>query len=349
MKRYYNSILAMLALASIISACEDGLKAGDTLYPVEEENYDARVYINEIGYADNTVTYNLIHNTLLDEIFNFPESFEFYLHITKPVDKDVTVTVALDSESCATYSNDYTRLSESTVSLANTSVTIPAGKMVSTEPVVIRFTSGSEIKDMVQYAVAAVKIASISTALEDVHIGKDHNTLFTCFEKESVASNIKGQDSNDLNSLEQIPYENYVVSAYSWEGEYTYGAWEGTSNLSDESSKTYVGYEYGYLDIYATFNSEETISGLSFCYGQNVGWCPMNIEILTSNDGENWVSQGEFVNEVFPSKSTQYIPIVFYSGVKCKYVDFFVSSTYWSYYYGDYYFYPCVSEMKLYK
>ncbi|MGN1238330.1 MAG: carbohydrate-binding protein, partial [Muribaculaceae bacterium] len=51
-------LLAVLLLP--LTACDDEPEVGSTLYPVEPENYDARLFINETAMPGNQATLEVI-------------------------------------------------------------------------------------------------------------------------------------------------------------------------------------------------------------------------------------------------------------------------------------------------
>ncbi|MGM9767583.1 MAG: DUF1735 domain-containing protein [Candidatus Cryptobacteroides sp.] len=337
MKTIKYSILALIAAGAFVCSCEEEPEVGSTLYPEAEETFEPRVYINETDIIGNTAELSVIQ-TPQDVLA--PDNISFYLRLTKAAAEDVQVSVALDTPEA----EGYTSLSSSSVNLINPTVTIPAGKLVSSEPVTLGFVMSEEFKGDWTNAITSVRISEVSSP--DVLIGSDHNTLTAHLEKEFT--NFKGQSSADLDGLVQIPYDSYTVDAWSYDDYSTYGSWEETSNLSDGSSSTFVGNSYGYLDIVITFDQPVPVSALSFCYYYYSGYCPKDIEIFTSDDYVNWTSQVAFANTLQPRESTEEIPVVFYSPLTCKYIEFYVYSCFYSAVYGNYYLFPSVSEMKLY-
>ena len=337
MKTIKYSILALISAGAFVCSCEEEPEVGSTLYPEAEETFEPRVYINETDIIGNTAELSVVQ-TPQDVLA--PDNISFYLRLTKAATEDVQVTVSLDSPEA----EGFTSLTSSSVNLVNPTVTIPAGKLVSSGPVTLEFVMSDEFKGDWTKAITSAKISEVSSP--DVLIGSDHNTITARLEKKFT--NFKGQSSDDLKNLVQIPYDRYTVDAWSCDDYYVYGTWEGTSNLSDGSSSTYVGYEYGYLDIVITFDKPVPVSALSFCYYNSSGWCPKDIEIFTSDDYVNWTSQAALSNAVQPRKNTDEVPVVFYSPLTCKYLEFYVYSCFWSAGYGYDYWYPAVSEMKLY-
>lgn len=336
------SIMAFLAAGAIFSSCEEEPEVGSTLYPVEEENFDPRIFINEPDLIGNTVNLSIVQTP---QDIMIPDAVSFYLKSTARVPEDVSVTVALDEGAISGYSEEYIKLSAGTVKLSNATVTIPAGEVISSEPVTLELVETDELKGDWSKAVAGLKIGEVSSPL--VTIGSDHNTLTACIEK--AVTNIKGQSSDDITALEQISYDSYTVDAWSYDDYYTYGSWEGTSNISDGNARTYVGYSYGVLDIVISFDEPTSVSALTFCFGGSSGYCPRDIEFFTSNDYENWTSQGQLANSIQPSKNTQAVPVVFYSPAECNYFEILVTSCFYSVNYGNDYLFPCISELKLYK
>lgn len=325
-----KSSIMMMALLPLFTACQSEPEVGDTLYPVEQENYDARVYINEVAAPGNAVTFDVIQTPV--EMLMPEGTVSFYVRLTKPVEGDVTVTVAEDAEAAAAYDGNATALAPGTLSFSNTSVTIPSGSTVSTQPIEATVVASDALTSVTDKAVVAVKLVSSTNG---VAIGSTNNAYYVCFDK--TFTNMKGQSTADLADRTQIPYSSYTL-----EDDYGYDV---TYELSDGNSSTDI---YGYYEFYvkATFENPTPVSAVVFYAGNYYPYyySPKTIEVLTSNDGQEWESQtgGTITNTIRPNSASTAIPVVLYSPITCKYVKLRVVD---SFYYG----YSYISELKLYQ
>ena len=67
-----------------------------------------------------------------------PENIlNFHVQLSKPVDQDVKVTVSLDKAKAAEYDETAETLDADALTLLTSEVTIPAGKTISTEEIVV--------------------------------------------------------------------------------------------------------------------------------------------------------------------------------------------------------------------
>ena len=176
-------------------------EVGSTLYPEAEETFEPRVYINQTDFIGNTAELSVVQ-TPQDVLA--PDNISFYLRLTKAATEDVQVTVSLDSPEA----EGFTSLTSSSVNLVNPTVTIPAGKLVSSGPVTLEFVMSDEFKGDWTKAITSARISEVSSP--DVLIGSDHNTITARLEKKFT--NFKGQSSDDLKNLVQIPYDSYFLT-----------------------------------------------------------------------------------------------------------------------------------------
>ncbi len=332
-----HSILPLVALLPLLTACQSEPEVGTPLHPVDAETYGAKVYINEIATPTNVSSAKILQTPV--ELIYTPDTCQFYVHLTQPLSTDITVTVAEDEAAATAYDGEATALPTGTLKVLNSSVTIPAGATVSTEPVRYLAPESEALRSFSGTAVSALKLQSVSGS-NDVTIGNDHNAYYQVFTK--VVTNYKGQSSSDLATHTQLAYSTYSVSING----------ETTTDLSDNNTSTYyLDYDNGGgFDVLFTFDQPQKVGALSYKYGYSWGYVPVTVEILTSNDGTEWTSQtgGEVQNEQI-SYSSKDIPFCFYSAVTCRYVKLRVVDCYYGIYYGSEYDYPCISEAKLYE
>lgn len=326
-----KSTLLLLAALPLFTACQDEPEVGSTLYPTEQENYGPKAYINEIGGAGNEAAVEVVQTPVA---LMLPEegSISFRVKLTAPVDNDVTVNIVADTEKAAAYKSGCEALPAAGFQIKNAQVRIPAGEMVSAEAVEVSLVDGDAIRNLENTSVIAL---TLSDATGGVAVGKNNNTYYAVVSKK--VTNYKGQNVADLEGRTQIPYDSYTVTD-------DYGD-DYTAELSDGDNSTDC---YGYYEFYlmATFTNPTPVSALVFHAGTYYPYyyTPKIVEVLTSNDGEEWTSQtgGTVTSTIRPSSATTPIPFVLYSPITCKYVKFRVeNSFYWGYSY--------VSELKLYQ
>lgn len=331
-----HSLLPLVALMPLLTACQSEPEVGTPLHPVDAETYGAKVYINEIATPTNTSSAKILQTPV--ELIYSPDTCQFYVHLTQPLSTDITVTVAESEEAATAYDAEATALPVGTLKVLNGTVTIPAGATVSTEPVRYVAPESEALRSFTGKAVSALALQSVSGST-DVALGSDHNAYYQVFTK--VVTNYKGQSSAELSTHTPLAYSTYSVSI---DG-------ETTTDLSDDNTSSYyMPYDGGAFEVLFTFDQPQNVGALSFKFGYSWGYTPMTVEILTSTDGSEWTSQtgGEVQNEQF-SYSNKDIPFCFYSAVPCRYVKLRVLDCYYGVYYGSEYNYPCISEVKLYE
>lgn len=322
----------LIALLPLFTACQSEPEVGSTLYPTEQENYGPKVYINELAGSGNEASVEVVQ-TPVSLMLPEEDAISFRVKLTAPVAKDVTVTVAADDEKAAAYNSDCDVLPASAYQLNKTQVTIPAGKLESSEPIILQLVESDAIRNLERTGVVALSLSAVSDGAD---VGKNMNTYYAVVSKK--VTNMKGQSAAEIEGKTQIPYDAYTV-----EGSDGY---DYTDYLSDGDYAWYSSYEGDYeFYLLATFTEPRPVSAVVFHASSYYPYyyTPNIVEVLTSMDGETWTSQtgGEYVNTIRPSSGETPIPLVFYSPITCKYLKFrVVDSFYWGISY--------VSELKLY-
>lgn len=325
--------LPLMAGALLTVACDDEPAVGTPLNPTAEENYGAKVYVYQSGVKANTAETTVIQtpvNVILPE-----DTFDVFVRLTAPVQEDVSVSLSPDETATAAYGNDATALPASAIDVINPTVVIKAGEKQSSQPVRITLKDDDAYKTINGTGVAVLKLSTDSKA---VAMAQQYNYYDVLVSK--VVTNLKSQSKNDLAKLTQIDVNKYKVSIDD----------EETFDLSDSNTDTYSFY-YAPYEIVMQFDNPQTISGLSYQFGYSRYYAPSVVEILTSDDGETWISQtdGEVSDEYGASRVTDVVPWVFYSAVKCKYVKLRCVQCPYGVWYGDDYNTPIVSEVRLYE
>ena len=322
----------LIALLPLFTACQSEPEVGSTLYPTEQEKYGPKVYINELA-GGNEASVEVVQ-TPVSLVLPEEDAISFTVKLTAPVAKDVTVTVAADDEKAAAYKSDCDVLPASSYQLSKTQVTIPAGKLESTEPIKLQLVESDAIRNMERTAVVAL---SLSAASQGADVGKNLNTYYAVVNKK--VTNLKGQSATEIEGKTQISYDAYTVEGSDGD--------DYTDYLSDGDYAWYSSYEGDYeFYLLATFTEPQPVSAVVFHASSYYPYyyTPKIVEVLTSMDGETWTSQtgGTYVNTIRPSSGATPIPFVLYTPVTCKYLKFRVVD---SFYYGTSY----ISELKLYE
>lgn len=334
-----KSAIALIAALPLFTACQDEPELGSLLHPEEQTSSDSKVFINEIAAPTNTAQATVV-KTPVDLVI--PEdTYEFYVRLSAPVASDVVVTVAEDAAAAAAaapaYSNNdnkYNGLPEGCLTLENASVTIAAGQCISAEPIKFKVADSEAIRIFSGKAIAAVKIVGIKSA-SNVALAKDHNTYYTLLNKKET--NFKGFSETLLQKTKLTSAD----LTYTFEGE------DCTAKLMDTYTSTWADMYNGPEPIICKFNSPQPLAGVAYQYGYNPYYGPYTIDVLTSDDGENWVSQTDGILETGYTDAV--VCINFYSAITCKYVKFIPHTCVYGFYYGDEYNTPCVGELYMFK
>ena len=307
-----KSAVALIAALPLFTACQGEPEVGTLLHPEEQPSNAPKVYINEVAIPTNATKIDAAQTpigTLLPE-----DATEFYVRLNRAVDNDVVVTVAEDAEAAAAsakvYSdaaNQYNAMSTGAISFEKATVTIPAGKLVSSEPVVFRVVESDALKNLNGKGIMALKVADIKSAAV-VEVASDHNAYFVLVNKK--VTNFKNFSTSELESKTRIGTDEMTM---------TFDGADCTQDLNDDATYTYVNMYNG----------------------------PYSIEVLTSDDGQNWTSQtgGELEYGYTRSK----VCVNFYGAVTCKYVKFIPWKCYAGIRYGADSNKPVVGELHFYK
>ena len=324
----------LLAIPFALAACQSEPEVGDTLYPTEPETYEARVYINETAMPGNTHTTDVMRTpyNVKAEI----DTVSFYVRLNKPVATDVTVNVGQVDSLASQYADDATPLPSKFVNQLSSTVTIPAGSMVSSEPIRVALTDLDELE------ASGVAPLAINVVKGEAKAATDHNVYYMVVNYDETTSNIKSQSVRDLPKTE-IDKSTITITVNG----------NAAPELNDGKRSTYYySEEPGGYDIVMDLGQQKAISALAFNWGSDYdGYCPASVEILVSNDGTTWqsITDGFLALENIPTSRATLCPFIFYQPITCRYATLRVGDCQYGVEYGDDYNYPCVSEVKLYE
>lgn len=299
----FKSVLAASLVAATLASCQSEPEVGSTLYPTAEENYSAKAYLYT-GTSDGNKLL-LAGEKSASAVTLANDSAKFYVRLSSPAEKDVTVTLAATSDGVEANSSEEV-MSTDAISLSKTSVTFAKGQQVS-EPIVVKLVNGDALKNlaMLKNGVTSVVIKSVD--------GAETAKMST---KVAVATNFSFNNINASGTLDtdkQIALTDYDML--------TSLSGSNAKKLNDGNPNTYI-YSYLYYDpqFVIKFKSVRTLSGVGILSSfTSYGYGVKKVTVETSLDGKTWTSMGT------ATTSTQYddetpFPIVFNTPVTCKYV-----------------------------
>lgn len=299
----FKSVLAASLVAATLASCQSEPEVGSTLYPTAEENYSAKAYLYT-GTSDGNKLL-LAGEKSVSAVTLANDSAKFYVRLSSPAEKDVTVTLAATSDGVEANSSEEV-MSTDAISLSKTSVTFAKGQQVS-EPIVVKLVNGDALKNlaMLKNGVTSVVIKSVD--------GAETAKMST---KVAVATNFSFNNINASGTLDtdkQIALTDYTMS--------TSLNNSNATKLNDGDNDTYV-YSYTYYepDFTMTFNKAKTLSGIGIlCNYTSYGYGVKKVAVSTSLDGKTWIKMGSATTATQYDDETPF-PIVFNTPVTCKYV-----------------------------
>ncbi len=326
--------LPLILGAVLLQSCDDEPAVGTPLNPVTKDNYGAKVYIYQSGAKTNTTDITVVQTPV--NIILPPDTIDVYVNLTAPAQQDVPVSLTPDEAAAAAYGDNTTALPAAAINVINPTVAIKAGEYRSTEPVHITLKDDDALKAFQGQGVAILKL---STTSKEVTLAKEYNKYKLLINK--ITTNLRSQSKAELAKLTKIDINNYRVEVNGYE----------TTDLNDNNTSTAYD-NYGPYEVVMQLDKPHNISGLSYQFGYDSPYySPLVIEILTSDDGTKWTSQtnGEVNDSYGPSSSTDVVPWVFYSTVKCKYVKLRCVKCPYGVWYGNDYNMPALCEVNLYE
>ena len=299
----FKSVLAASLVAATLASCQSEPEVGSTLYPTAEENYSAKAYLYTGSSDGNKVT--LAGEKSASAVTLANDSAKFYVRLSSPAEKDVTVTLAATSDGVEANSSEEV-MSTDAISLNKTSVTIAKGQQVS-EPIIVKLVNGDALKNLTMFknGVTSVVIKSVDgaeTAKTSTKVAVATNFSF---------DNINASDTLDTDK--QIALTDYKMS--------TSLSSTNASKLNDGDNDTYV-YTYTSYEPEFTmeFNSTKKLTGVGIlCNYTSYGYGVKKVAVSTSLDGKTWINMGTATTASTYDDDTPF-PIVFNTPVTCKYV-----------------------------
>lgn len=324
----FKSVLAASLVAATLASCQSEPEVGSTLYPTAEENYSAKAFLYAVSTDGNKLA--LAGEKSASAVTLAGDSATFYVRLSSPAEKDVTVTLSTSSDG-VTAGNDEVVMGTEAVSLSKTSVTIAKGQTES-EPIVVKLVNGDVLKNipMLKNGVTSIVMKSV----DGVQAASTNTSVL-------VATNFTFNNINASGTLDtdkQIALTDYDML--------TSLSSSNPKKLNDGDPNTYI-YSYLYYDpqFVIKFKSAKTLSGVGILSSfTSYGYGVKKVTVETSLDGKSWTNMGTATATTQYDDDTSF-PIVFSTPVKCQYVRLSHIETFDT---GDY---PCfaISEIGAYE
>ena len=311
MKKVINrTLMAMLAMLPFLTACQSDPEVGTLLYPVEEEDMSPKVYVYNTSIEGNVMQSTLV-NTPAGLIV--PENIlNFHVQLSKPVDQDVKVTVSLDKAKAAEYDETAETLDADALTLLTSEVTIPAGKTISTEEIVVEINGeSSSIKSFEKYAVAAIVLNTNNVSVSEkygTYIWKLYKETLNIYEEVLVSSN------GTFEGLTEIPKSDWTLNVVG-----------GDNYVSEMTDGVISSYNYGGVSTTGSmtyeFAAPRTVKAFA-CLPPAVSYYLVygigKLRVETSDDGAEWTSHGT-VDLTRLTALSNWNVVFFYAPVTAKY------------------------------
>ena len=299
----FKSVLAASLVAATLASCQSEPEVGSLLYPSTEENYSAKAFLYAVSTDGNKLA--LAGEKSASAVTLAGDSATFYVRLSSPAEKDVTVTLAASSDG-VTAGNDEVVMGAEAVSLSKTSVTIAKGQTES-EPIVVKLVNGDVLKNitMLKNGVTSIVMKSV----DGVQAASTNTSVL-------VATNFTFNNINasgTLNADKQIALNEYQMS--------TTLSSSNAAKLNDGDNNTYV-YSYTNYEPEFTmaFNSTKELIGVGIlCNYTSYGYGVKKVAVATSLDGKTWTNMGTATAASTYDDETP-VPVVFNTPVTCKFV-----------------------------
>ena len=299
--------IACAALFLGLTSCSKSFDLDTPLFDKAETQTAASVaYIKtgEFDLAKSISPLQVTHNASTVTEFTAQER---YVYLSKPVDQDVTVTVALATTeaSIASFTSTlstnpgYKVAPEGYAKLSTTTVTIPKGQTKSSSTITIsvgdKYAEISTANAATEYYVIPVQVSAVSDS-STVGVSQDYGTYFIPVKKsfQNIGYYTRGPQGTALASTD-VTYE--VSTAYSS----SYG--KGNLYDGDPSDGWYA----------STSDSSPWVTGILASGTKKFNYILFKstdmktfseVEIFTTQDGTTWTSQGVLSTSYFNTEGS---------------------------------------------
>ena len=291
----------------------------------------SKAYINTEIYPVNTVEIDLVH-TPTSVIPQSETTVKFPIRLTHASSSQVKVKVVVDNTLVETYNTEkktsFIEIPATGYKLVVAEVTIKEGEIISADSISFSLSDFASLKDQNGYMVP-LKIAEVITNDKGVEISSNMMVVYVTVNNSFV--NI---------DLTATTIEGTAIDKSNWTAvaSVTYAAAYGASNAIDgKNSTSWFAQTASKPMLTVNMGSEQELKGFRICPNYSAfasSYAIKKIEVLVSNDGVKWTSQG--VSPVFslPTgnvNAPDYKIIKFYGPVKATYFRFVLVENHTSY------------------
>lgn len=244
-------------------------------------------------------------------------SMKFPVNCSSPVEGDATVELAIDNSLIAKYNSDkktsYTEIPAEMLEIRNKQLTIVGGQYQTKDSIEIalkpNLVSSLEAKEYL----VPIKLLSISNGMK---ISNSRNVAYLVVKITEDKDNLWNIATTNKGNLLVGDKADWKVSAVNS----TLGS--AVANLLDDNIETYTNYRVSRYDentaLIVDMAKEYTnIKGFRID-ARGDYYAIKDFDVLTSNDGTTWTSQGNMKNSNASAEA------IFYTPVTARYVKFLV-------------------------
>lgn len=332
-----NKIMSLALIGAMLlgsASCSRTFEVGDELSPSPKVDYTvSKAYLVSENNPPRLGALNM--GTLAfaqapsNEVFLEGEAkLTFRVQLTRPVDKDITVELAVANEPALleVYNKAHGEtiksfIPDGMIALSKTRVQIKAGKMAAEELVEVTVADASKLTTVTEGAfVAPIKITNVSGA-DKVAVSQDAPLFF--LKSTKTLTNVKKPTSSPLTGKTKIDMSgfNFSVSrASGWSERYDspYYVLDGDPRTSWYVIRNNIEDRTAYYQI--QFPEQRSLVGFRLGVSQQAATStPRTIEVLVQNATGEWTSQGVVT---FGTAVTGYHTVEFYTPVKTTGIRF---------------------------
>ena len=337
-----KALSAALLLPLALTACQSEPEVGSTLYPSEDNDNKTVAYIDNNLYNPKNAMKTLYAQAGTSTNLEIPgDTMRVHVRLTAVADKGLTFNLKVDNARLTQSETENAQVvGDEAYKLECTTVTVKQGKLQSDEPFVVVLNDKSKALLNLKEGTHGLTAFSFDSA-DGVKTSEKYNTFKWELDKEVRWVKPNGK----VDGLTQIDVKSYEVST----------GMGIISDLSDGKTDNYGRWLVGAHKtswLHVKFQQETPVIGLQLTpagmlWGERLyNFFVKEVEILGSNDGENYFRLGFATCPFRPTFAQQPWDIVFYSAQSVKYLGIHTISTFSSAQENSGVF---ASEMKLYK
>lgn len=306
----FNIIVIVLFSSIACTSCSDK----------DEKIENEYVYlVNFRGTSENTTQWT-VAQTSVGGICEQNE-FKFPVMLTLPLQTDIEISVELAMNEIDVYNTNnntsYASPSSDSYSFTNKSVTIKAGELESSDSICLTINDFNLLSASEGY-IFPFRLSEVSKG--NVSISSNLNMLYL------ILNNSFSNIDTKATSI-----EGEVCDRSSWICTSPNSYYTNPQDVLDGDPRTqWEGFTYGnQISFKINMGTQNSIKGLTFSpnYIANGQICPGNMKttnVYTSNDGNDWTSQGTIVMPSISSNASYDNPVLniikFYGPVTTQYI-----------------------------